>query len=469
MFSVLSPKVKADPTPTTTSASPFTRTGATYIVWPNGHDDTKDIQAAFNLAVAHPGSTVQLEKGTYYISQITVYGFQGRFVGMGQGLTTIQALPNLPSPSAAVNSPTAPPFWTQLPGPANPWPDLFTFVGGLFGISGMTLSDPYANPVQSWYEFSTAVTWLFAAILITGTQASATTDHVTVVGTTNAEGYNIANGILYLGFLLPTGWTDPVADLILVSGTFSVTNCVFNTVESGPWVARVVNAKVTMSDNTLINNGIPIGFFDLSNSKLLISGNRDSNVPDTFAIEGGQSFSGLMPSTVYITDNYFQVNQGANAIVLGDYGTPSTLNAVITGNVIQTDTGSGYVPTDPADFSVIVSYSLESVVVSQNTILSGGSAGVYLYGGPGVVSGNTILGSYYGVYLDSANGVHVTGNMIKNSAQYGIAITDGSSNNRMVGNVVKNSGVDDLYWDGTGAGNVWIANQYRTSSPPGLG
>jgi parallel beta-helix repeat protein len=139
-------------------------------------------------------------------------------------------------------------------------------------------------------------------------------------------------------------------------------------------------------------------------------------VIDFAGIVAGQDtyVSGTSPSTVYITDNQIlQASQGASAVLLYDYNTVSTLKAV--------------------------------------------------------VSGNTILNSYVGVWVNHANGVQVTGNVIKNSAEYGIAVTDGSSNNLIAHNIVMNSGVDDLYWDGTGTGNVWIANQYQTSSPPGLG
>jgi hypothetical protein len=89
--------------------------------------------------------------------------------------------------------------------------------------------------------------------------------------------------------------------------------------------------------------------------------------------------------------------------------------------------------------------------------------GVYVTGGPGQVTGNTVTGSYIGVWLDAATGssvssvssvqgaamhsrlprwghpglisgntitpshdVLVTGNVIKNSAEYGIALTEGT-------------------------------------------
>jgi parallel beta-helix repeat protein len=256
-----------------------------------------------------------------------------------------------------------------------------------------------------------------------------------------------------------------------------VTNSVFYSEESGPWVDILVNAKVTICDNTNINCAYPLGFFDASNSTLTFCGNQASNVTYGSGILVEQSIfkKGLLPSTVYITDNDFQVNRGSNAVYLADYGeadfgTPSTLNAVVSGNVFQTNTSYGvYVPTEPWGYSVILSYSLKSVVVSQNTILGGGAAGIFVVGSPGVVSGNTILESYDGVWLNSTNNVQVTANVIKNSAQYGIALTNGSSYNLIAYNVVKYSGAYDLYWDGTGTGNFWIGNEYQTSYPKRLG
>jgi parallel beta-helix repeat protein len=229
--------------------------------------------------------------------------------------------------------------------------------------------------------------------------------------------------------------------------------------------------------------------------------------------------AGVSPSTVYVTDNNFQASQDANAVVL--YDGVDSLKAVVSGNTFTTDstcnptwqaegwcynepwtspTGIAYVP--PEWFSsVVVSYLLINVVVSQNTIFGGGKGstnnpanGVYVTGGPGQVTGNTVTGSYIGVWLDAATGVQaaamhnrwprwghhglisgntitptynvlVTGNVIKNSAEYGIALTDKSSNNIVSYNIVSGSGVYDLYWDRTGTGNVWTGNQYKTKSP----
>jgi parallel beta-helix repeat protein len=498
--------------------SPVGVAGAhTITVSPNWHNDTADIQAAFNACVTYgPGCRVQLEKGTYYVAQITVYGFEGSFVGMGQGVTIIQALPNLPSPAPEYNTATSP-FWAGLPGSSNPWPALFTFVNGGFSISQMTITDPSENPTEGWVlaPSGTTYTALYSAIIITGDkQASASIDHVTMIGASGdePEGTNMFNGILYGGELLPPGYS-------LISGTFSVTNSVFNTMESGPWAGEVDGATFTVCYNTAINDpGVTYIFTDLYNSKLTVCGNRGSGSQFTAAMGVIQDFTvppptGVSPSSVYITDNNFQASQGANAVYL--YDGYNTLKAVVSGNTLTTDSActatwqaegwcynepwSTYVP--PEWFSsVVVSYSLINVVVSQNTIFGGGKGstnnpanGVYVTGGPGQVSGNTVTGSYIGVWLDAAKGaqaaamhnrsprwghhglisgntitptydVLVSGNIIKNSAEYGIALTDGSSNNIVSYNIVSGSGVYDLYWDRTGTGNVWTGNQYKTKS-----
>jgi parallel beta-helix repeat protein len=409
-----------------------------------------------------------LVKGTYYTTQIAVFGFMGSFVGAGQGLTVIQALPNLPSP-------TVDPFWAALPGPQNPWPALFTFENGSYRISGMTLTEPYMNAVSPGWNATipgglATETNLFAAIELTGQQAFAAVDHVTVLGASgDFVGTNMFAAIMFEGSSLPRGWTDPNSDVIPLTGTLSVTDSVFDSEESGPWIDTIVNAEVTVCYNTVVNSPYPLGFYGASNSQLLFCGNQAPSVSYYGGLVAFQSlFVQDLPSTVYIVGNDFQVNDGANAVALYDFGVESTLSAVVTGNEFQTDTSCGCYFGTNGGSSVIVSEGLKSVVVSRNTILGGGAAGVYAVGGPAVISGNAILGSYVGVWVDYANGVSVTGNGIKNNGEYGIAVTDGSSSISVIGNFVKNSGQFDLYWDETGTGNVWAQNVCTTSSPLGL-
>jgi len=483
---------------------------STHVVLPNGHDDTKDIQRALNTCTdAGPQCTVQLVKGTYTISsQITVYGFQGSFVGAGQGQTNIVALGNMSSPNPKYNIPCkgfpdctsttgragGVPYWVGLPGPKNPWPAIFTFEGGSIMISGMTITDTSPTPISpGWYLPAEEGNGLFytalqAAIFITGLRASATIDHVSIVGAAgssigNTGGYNIGNGILIDSTRLPSTWTYPDADLIQLQGTFSITNSVFDNVQSGAFVAYLLNSNVAICDNTVSSAGIPTGSFyplgalDISNTNVLICRNQGT-VPNAAAIEVLQSIRipGLLPSTVTITNNNFQDIQGANAVVVEDageafFGTPVTLNAVVSGNTFQNSYpgGSGWY------YSAIVSITLKSTLISSNNIAGGGSDGIYLNGGPGAIVGNTITGAYDAVSLDVASGVHVAGNVIRNSVNNGINVTSinyagssstsPSSHDFIVGNFVHNSGSYDLYWDGSGTNNHWCGNVYKTSSP----
>jgi len=506
----------------------------TYIVKPSGDTsgatDAAAIQAALNMCTkGGPQCTVQLLAGTYYInSQINVYGFQGSFVGAGQGQTTIEVPPTvtLPPEAAIYNTPSATaPYWATPPSASNPWPNIFTFVGGSISISGMTIEDLNPSPVTSYWCYSCGggyVTNLWIAIQITGQpspaspipQVSATINQVQVVGTSlpaatyPPTSWSISNGIIYGGQFLPsvppTGWTNTNiwTDIFPISGTFSVTNSMFNTVQTGAWAWFTTGAMVAFRSNTLVDNLVPLGSQDLSKSVVTITGNHMTNIPydiGVFAIgsdvkppcTASVTSDCLLPSTVYVTDNYFQTNWGGSGVIIADFGTPSTLSAVVTGNTVVTDTSCGcYAPGYPAIGAVYadVSPTSSSLLVSMNTILGGGG-GIALEAGPNsVVIGNQITGTMAGVVLgcytvpsdcsavwgltSSATGVHVVGNVIKNSAQYGIWVGADSSNNKITGNFITGttSGGYDLYYDGTGTGNVWFGNLCgdHTSSPPGL-
>jgi len=459
---------------------------STIVVKPTGVDDTANIQNALNsCASPNPPCTVQLTAGTYTISsQIAVTGFQGRFVGMGQGQTIINALGNMPSP-------TVTPYWAQLPGPSDPWPILFTFVGGSFTMSGMTITDTSPTPTLGWTEppsnGGASYAALTSAVEVTGLKASASFDHITVVGSAgDYGGYNMGEAIHVEGALLPPGWTDPNADAEMLTGTFSITNSVF-TDTTGAAVNFLENSNVVIRGNTISSPDINsffdgIDVLDISNTNVLVSANQVTPLVGT-AVRALQSIykGGLLPSTITITDNNFIISQGANGANLQDadigfWGTPSTLTAVVSGNNIQSSGAFG----PQWGVSAVATITLKSLLVSLNTISGGGNPGIYILGGPGTVVGNTITGAYTGVWVDYASGVHVAGNVIKNSVEYGVAVTSvnnagafwtltPSSNNYIIGNIVHGTASTgyDLYWDQAtnSNNNHWCLNVYHTSSP----
>jgi parallel beta-helix repeat protein len=451
----------------------------TIVVQPNGHDDTTDIQRAFNACVSYgPGCTVALVKGTYHTAQIAVAGFQGSFVGAGQGVTVVQALPNLPLPSTT-------PFWAAMPGSNNPWPALLAFVGGTTAISQMTIVEPYTNPTQgNWTEppapnvLGGNYTALWGGVVITGNAASADVDHVSVFGATgDASGFNMLFGIGYTGVLLPKAWTNPYSNRIPLTGAFTVTGSLFERSLYAVSIENLVNASTDVCYNTATQVATSVFMSDMSNSALLVCKNHGVGSDDDAGVVALQAATrtDLLPSTVYVIDNTLVGSDEADALAFADLGptyspaVPSTLSVVAIGNVLDLNTSCGCYPTGNPGSPVVWSYLLKSLVLSSNKIYGGlVEPGLYDLGGPATVSGNTILGSNVGVWIDYANNATVIGNLIKNSAEYGIAVTDGSSYNVVAWNVVKNSGVDDLYWDGTGTGNVWFGNVFGTSSPPGL-
>jgi len=458
--------------------------GHTIVVTPNGHDDTTNIQAAFNTCTSHGWTcTVELVQGTYFTGQIAVYGFQGSFVGAGQGRTVIQALPNLPAPAAAYNTLTTP-FWAGAPGPSNPWPDLFTFVGGTFLVSGMAMTEPYDNPIASpgWYwdldlPAGVAATDLYAVIMVTGEQANAAFDHVTILGAGGdlslpvgtPSTFNLADGIVYEGMFLPAGWTSAWGDQIPLSGTFVLTHSLLDRSISAVWVQNLLDATVVVASNS-IQSSASQGFYDVSNSELYFVGNSFTNIIYGAGVAGVQSFykTDLLPSTVYVVGNYIAATWEGSGAYFFDFGVPSTLSAVISGNTVYSDNSCGCYTWETS--VATGGSSLESLVVTGNRILGGGS-GVDITLGPGTAVGNTVIGADVGVMVDGGIGALVSGNVIKNSATWGIAVQTVLGvpiDNHIVGNWVSNSGAYDLYWDGSGTGNVWAHNICTTSSPPGL-
>jgi hypothetical protein len=460
--------------PTTTAPASTFGGHHAIVVLPTGSNDTSNLQAAFDACTGHGWTcTIQLVKGTYHTAQIVAFGFQGSFVGAGQGATTILAQPNLPSPAPAHDTPTIS-FWTGLPGPQNPWPVLFTFVNGALLMSGMTLTDTYAAPVPQGYYLADGSfhTNLDAMVGFTGLQDSVSVSQVSILGAPGSDyGLNLEDGFWYMGLMLPAGWTDEIADLIPLSGVLTLTQSHVTAAAFSLSYDNTVNATAIVCSNTF-DSAAAMGslFGDLSNTVILYCSNRVTNVYGYGAVEayGTVYEASATPSTMYILNNYFEVSSGASPVDVGDFQATPTFSVVISGNYGLTDTSCGCYPPANPGYAAILSWYLKSVVISNNLLIGGASPGIYVAGGPAVIAGNVVPGTYVGVWVDYANDVQVIRNVVPDSGLYGIAVTDGSSNVTVVHNVVTNSGTADLYWDGTGTGDVWAHNICQTSIPSGL-
>jgi len=454
-----------------TSSPKGSTSGTTIVVWPTGTNDTANLQAAFNHCSAMMSRcTIQLEAGTYYTDQIAAYGFRGSFLGMGEGKTIIQALPDLPSPAAAFNTATSP-FYLGFPGVANPWPVLFTFVNGSFTVAGMTLTEPYAQPVVGWTSGSVQYTALYAMLLVDGWHARAAIDRVTFLGSRgDYDGYNVQQAALgfYGTFENPAATTSPYQYPLY--GTFTVSNCYFHTVSTGVWLYNV-QAMVTVTGSQVAGAIIGYGYNDVSNTTVTV---RDSMATQIVYVAGflayqSYSWQATGPTRVLLVGDTFSVGKGANSIVLADFGSPSTLAASVMDTTVWTNTRCGcYNASLPLYYSEVISFGLKSAEFLGNRLYQAGSAGIYVTNGPASILDNRVNGAYAGIWLDDASSSHVRNNVIQNSAAFGIALTDYTSATMVVHNFVQSSGLYDLYWDQTGTGNVWLRNFYSTSSPGGL-
>jgi hypothetical protein len=442
----------------------------TIVVKPNGLDDTANLQAAFNTCTSHGWTcTIQLVKGTYYTSQITAFGFQGSFVGAGQGQTTLQALPNLPSPNPAYNTPTTF-FWSHPPSLSNPWPVLITFLNGTIHVAGLTITEPYNLPVPGGYYGPLGLWYaLYGTIWFTGTHASASVDRVSIQGTPPVSPLptnGVYTGVAYLGETELPGDSNP-ADFLFQTGAFSVTDSSFSQMSYGTDTETLLGARATICSNTYDDNYVAHFAGDLSNSNLVFCSNQVTNViggAGFYAIAGNLK-SSLAPASFEVLNNLIGAGEGANGIGFSDFLTPSSINAVVAGNTIQTDSSCGcYDPTSPY-FAAIYSYDARSLLVAGNQLAGGVSPGIYVAGGPAVVVRNQVPGTYVGVWVDYAGDVSVAGNVVQYSTAVGIAVTDGSSHDLIAGNLVTGSSLFDLYWDQTGTGDHWVGNHYATSSP----
>ena len=275
--------------------------GSTITVAPTGTDDTANLQCALDAAVAAGArTTIRLAAGDFHTAQIVVYGFQGKFTGAGMQETRILNLLNLYV--------TPVDFYINPPSAENPAPFLFYFIDGDFSISQLSFhvgGDPLTT---GWTIFGIdpPVKELAAAVVVEGTHAVATIDHVLVEGEPaegTLMGYSLINGIYFEGFI---GETPPP-----VSGSFQVTHSIIRSVGSGTPVTNLADASVLLSHNVYEDVVIGMEGSDLINSSYEASFNKVS------ALYAGVNFYSMfnpadIGTSLLVKNNHFL---GLNGVV----------------------------------------------------------------------------------------------------------------------------------------------------------
>jgi len=207
---------------------------------------------------------VQLHEGTYHTAQIVVNEFQGEFSGAGVDETMVLNLPHLY---------VAEEYYLNAPSPENPFALFFTFVGGDFSISGMSIHIVGDEPTQDWWVGDFGPLYEMAcAVCILGTEAHAEIHHVSVEGEVKENsifGYNLGNGIFFQGWM---EWIDP--SYLPNSGSFSVHHSTFRNATWGSPIAYLTDATVTISHNNYENVLIAMDGGGLVNTTLEFSHNK---------------------------------------------------------------------------------------------------------------------------------------------------------------------------------------------------
>jgi hypothetical protein len=321
------------------------QSGTTFTVMPTGTDDTANIQCAFDEAVAAgPGATVELIKGTYYTAQIVVRDFVGSFMGAGMKKTVVQNLPNLDV--------TVTDFLGTEPcridecdddaedGPGT-WPTIFSFIGGDFTVSQMTIRAVGEEPTAGWSFFGLNYTELSSAIVVLGPEARISVNRVQVEGeeTEGVFGYNLINGIFPEGNF--GGNCDPQ------KGAFTVTNSTFLKVYDAVPVAVTENYRAFISHNTFENVGASVEGCYLPDTDIEFSHNKVDGIAgfllyDCPLFECGEYQEplpaiGLKDSTLLITNNKFS---GGDGVVL-DISFAGDVKCLLRGNNVSTLEGRG--------------------------------------------------------------------------------------------------------------------------------
>jgi hypothetical protein len=310
--------------------------------------DTANLQCAFDLAVARPGSTVQLAKGTFVSDVLFVYGLVGVVKGEGEDETLVTNVPVV-----QVN----PTFWTtDTPAPPskdNVYPFLWTFIGGRFSMHDLKFLIQGATPTSGWAVpgFGT-VSALATAVTVTGTEAHAEVSHVAFEGAASQDplfGYNLYNGVYFEKAPL----NGPP-----LTGSFHVHDCQFKTMASWAPIYLVADSVVRVTDNDVEDVALALDILDVTRSTVTYSQNRVRGALIAEVGEGGPFDSSLL----ILSGNRFAAQQGllidgifaggTHCLIVGNWIDPpsagitlasTTSNCLVVGNHGATvvDNGTG--------------------------------------------------------------------------------------------------------------------------------
>jgi len=378
---------------------------AVICVRPSGGDDTANIQAAFDKAIAAgPGSTVRLSAGHFHMNNILVDGFKGCFTGAGMHRTVIDTLRGLDPGLPGVTLTDDPDDPGQL---LEPWTFLIGFLRSNVRVADMSFDVTAYDPSEPYLwdpndPASGTLTDLSDVFLVTRDSSSAF-DRVGIKAHDgDMNGFNIEGCIA----LDSTG------------GVHSVTRCCF-VGHNGLEMGEMTGGKLTIGGRAGMGNsfdmyGLDCYLPDFSDSRIEASHNymRTETGATLFITQGTDASSAAelppLPAPRYvICDNTMIVSHatledgtvlGAGGVMLWDdswrLDARSRLCATVAHNAIRLDNlgwGGG-----------VDGIGAKNVRVQNNRIWGTGVAGID--------AGTEIYASYFGIPLAPACGWQIIGN-----------------------------------------------------------
>jgi parallel beta-helix repeat protein len=357
----------------------------TILVAPSGGDDTANLQAAFDAAIAAgPGSTVQLTEGQFYTNEVFIYDFYGTFKGMGMD-TVIDVLRGY--------DPGAP----GVAGPGGTPPHIFSFIGGDVYITDISFDITPFETAEPWAE---GFTDILSPILIAG-EINSRVENIKVTGHDGTGGYppwhplfgikayNVRAGLIFGYHLSPC------------VGTHTITNCEFDSLWLGLSAYMWADSEIKITRNTIKGGAIGIINADNINTNFEISHNDIE--ANAYAGVWVMQFAPF-DCQWFIHHNTIRPTILADGILLQDF-TAGSLKAVVSHNKIYLDTFWGGIWTSyvsnafisnnivsgTGDYGIVCAFAYNNVLLGNNvqTVDAYWASVVLLYASDCVVVGGS--------------------------------------------------------------------------------
>jgi hypothetical protein len=400
---------------------------STFVVSPSGGDDTDNIQAAFNAAIATgKKSIVRLTAGQFYANNIIVQNFDGVFKGAGMDLTKIDTLrgldPNLPGIELIQTD-------SEDPSTIYPFSIWFLFEDSNVKICDLSFEITALNPAETYQVFGWEFTDVSNIVRVAG-HSNSVFRSVGFKGYEGNVGGCVIGGREYLDE--PGGFMDSADP---VYGLHKIDSCLFEDTGTSFVVAGLVDGALRFKRNKLNNVYTGIQFIDNFGSIVEFSNNKlYSCAEGVFILHGDVPLNGVDPDYLYqhyakYRIKYNTIHSTYAGIEMMDFGLfipalDSTIKAEIYCNKLIQEEES---------FAGIYGFWVHNTKVIFNKFIGAGEAGICIG-----------IDEWPGFWAPCTNWL-ILGNNVRNFQAYTapIWLGPGSSNCFVIGRNTAETVVDE--------------------------